>query len=266
MPISDYPKVQNLINSGYEFRFSHYLDTGWKLFQQTPGLFIGGFIALMLFIFALVFIPIVGIIALPFIATIISIGFYIVAHKNATQTNAEFNDFLGGFQFTKEIVLRVIATFIITTIVSIPYYIAIWDTGYFDWYMNLFQNWGDWESIAGLGNPPEVSPVYNLLQIPAYYLSIAYVWSDLFILFKGMSFWDAMEASRQVVTKKWFNMLGLVIVLVLIALVGALLCGLGLIVAIPLMSCVIYASFADVVGLYDVEDTQDDILDHLVED
>ena len=130
----------------------------------------------------------------------------------------------------------------------------------------MFQVWGDWEALADLGNPPEISPIYSLLQIPSYYLSIAWVWADLFILFKGMSFWDAMESSRKVVTKKWFHMLGLIIVLVLIALVGALLCGLGLLVAIPLMSCVVYASFADVVGLYDVEDNQDDILDHLVED
>lgn len=266
MPISDYPKIQNLINGGYEFKFSKYLDDGWNLFQKTPFLFVGGLLALLLFCSALVFIPVIGILSLPFISTILSLGFYVIAHKNATNQDAKFNDFLGGFQFTKDVVLRVIVYLFIVGFCYGVYVYAIWDTGYIQWNMEAAQYFGDMEALAAMGQPPYLPFYYNLLLIPFYYFTISYSWSDLFIMYKGMNFWDAMEASRRLISKNWFRMLGLIIVLTLMFFVGALLCGVGLFLAIPLYTTVLYASFADVVGLYDSDDLSHEILDDLVGD
>lgn len=48
-----------------------------------------------------------------------------------------------------------------------------------------------------------------------------------------MEFWTAMEVSRRVVHKHWWSIFGLVIVNVLIVCVGALFCGVGVLVAFP---------------------------------
>ena len=47
------------------------------------------------------------------------------------------------------------------------------------------------------------------LIVPGIYLAVAYTFAPLFIVFAKMEFWDGMEFSRKLVTKKWWNIFGL---------------------------------------------------------
>lgn len=91
-----------------------------------------------------------------------------------------------------------------------------------------------------------------LLVIPGIYLVVAYLFNVLLVVDKNMSFWNAMETSRRLITKKWFSFLGLVAVLVLLNLLGAILLGVGLLVTLPLTGCIIVAAYEDIVGLNSV--------------
>ncbi len=88
-----------------------------------------------------------------------------------------------------------------------------------------------------------------LLILPGIYLTIAYFFSFPFVIEKGLNFWAALEASRKLVTKKWFSFLGLGILLVLLNLGGLLVCGVGFWFTFPWSICIIVAAFEDIVGL-----------------
>ena len=86
------------------------------------------------------------------------------------------------------------------------------------------------------------------LIVPGIYLAVAYTFVPLFIVFGKIEFWDGMEFSRKLVTKKWWNIFGFVLLLMLINMVGALAFLVGLLFTIPITYCAIYVAFEDIVG------------------
>lgn len=81
--------------------------------------------------------------------------------------------------------------------------------------------------------------------IPGIWLAVSYVISTPILLFSGLEFWDAMEASRKIVAKNFWMFLG---VLILMFLAGALFtvitCGLGSVIVTPMIYIMIYVMFA----------------------
>jgi len=86
------------------------------------------------------------------------------------------------------------------------------------------------------------------LIVPGIYLAVAYTFVPLFIVFGKIEFWDGMEFSRKLVTKKWWDIFGFVLLLMLINMAGALAFLVGLLFTIPLTYCAIYVAFEDIVG------------------
>ncbi len=86
------------------------------------------------------------------------------------------------------------------------------------------------------------------LIIPGIYLYVGWVFAVPFIIFGNMEFWDAMEFSRKLVTKKWWNIFGFLILIILINMAGALVFFVGLLFTVPITFCAIYAAFEDIVG------------------
>jgi hypothetical protein len=83
---------------------------------------------------------------------------------------------------------------------------------------------------------------------PGVYLAVGYLFVLPLIIDKKLDFWPAMEVSRQVVTKHWWSMFLFAIVLVLIICLGALACGLGLIIAIPVVFAAAMYVYEDFFG------------------
>jgi uncharacterized membrane protein len=81
---------------------------------------------------------------------------------------------------------------------------------------------------------------FLLLILPGIYLSIAYVFTLPLIADKNLDVWEAMEYSRKMVTKHWFKVFGLMLLLSVIMGVGALAFGIGLIWAVPLLFVTLY--------------------------
>ena len=81
---------------------------------------------------------------------------------------------------------------------------------------------------------------FVLFVLPGIYLSIAYVFTLPLIADKGMDVWEAMELSRKAVTKHWFKVFGLFFLLSLMMGLGALVFGIGLIWAVPLLFVTLY--------------------------
>ncbi len=79
-----------------------------------------------------------------------------------------------------------------------------------------------------------------LLILPGIYLAIAYIFTIPLIIDKDMEVWEAMEFSRKMVTKHWFKVAGVVVLLTLIMFISAIPFGVGLIWTIPLMFFTLY--------------------------
>lgn len=95
---------------------------------------------------------------------------------------------------------------------------------------------------------------FLLLVLPGVYLAVAYLFAQPLVIDKSADFWQAMETSRKLVTKKWFSFFGLLLMIFLLNVGGAILLGVGLLVTIPLSVCIIAAAYEDIVGLNSVSD------------
>lgn len=74
-----------------------------------------------------------------------------------------------------------------------------------------------------------------LLILPGLYLSIAYMLAIPLVVERGLSPWQALEASRKAISQHWFKVFGLFLLLGLIVGLSAIPLGIGLVWTIPLM-------------------------------
>jgi uncharacterized membrane protein len=98
--------------------------------------------------------------------------------------------------------------------------------GYFEFMVNLI--------IAGLLVTVLTYIGFIALIIPGIYLSIAYSFTMPLIIDQEMGSWEAMETSRRAVSKHWFKVFFLYLVLGIIAAFSAIPLGIGLIWTVPL--------------------------------
>ncbi len=84
---------------------------------------------------------------------------------------------------------------------------------------------------------------FVLLIIPGIYLAIAYTAAIPLMVEKNMRIWEALETSRKTITKRWFSVFALYLIMMVIVLVSIIPLGIGLIWSLPfaiLLSGVIY--------------------------
>ncbi|WP_035987939.1 hypothetical protein [Leptolyngbya sp. KIOST-1] len=93
---------------------------------------------------------------------------------------------------------------------------------------------------------------FVLLVLPGIYLAVAYLFAQPLVIDKSADFWQAMETSRKLITKKWFSFFGLLLLILLLNMAGAIVVGIGLLVTVPLSVCIIAAAYEDIVGLNSV--------------
>src|SRR5580765_6101635 len=89
--------------------------------------------------------------------------------------------------------------------------------------------------LAGLLVSALIAVGFVLCILPGIYLAVGYIFVLPLVIDTKLDFWPAMEVSRQVVHKQWWLMFLFAIVMFLIACAGALLCGVGLVIAGPLI-------------------------------
>lgn len=201
-------------NQEYSVNIDQYFTRGWEIFKQYPL----GFIGFLILTF------------------VISIFFTFLA-ISGEKTNGIVS----------------IANFVLNPILSAGYYIVALQIA-----KNRPIDFSDF--FRGFNQFLQIFLVYLIgtiltiigfwfFIIPGIYLAVAYGFSFLFVIEKKLSFWSALEASRKIITKKWFSFVSLGIMLFLLNLAGLLLLGIGLFVTIPLTSCIMVAAFEDIVGL-----------------
>lgn len=250
-------KIDDLVHDGYNFRFGHYISESFNIFGKYAGGFIGFIFIYLIIVSFIGTIPILGQIANVVIGSPLIMGFYIVAHQIHRGETYQFSDFFKGFDHFGQLVLMIIAMYILIFLASIPFVIAIYPSGIFQAYMSENPT----EILDALRNFPMWSLV---LLIPIIYLSIAYTWANMFVVFYNVDFWTALESSRKIISKKWLIIFLFIIVISFIAILGVIGFFIGILITIPIAMIAIYLSFADVTGLNIEHENGDDLLDHLI--
>ena len=87
-----------------------------------------------------------------------------------------------------------------------------------------------------------------LCIIPGLVVAAMYKFTYLFIVDKRMDFWPAMEASHAVVKNDYFGFTMFLLLAVLVNLLGALCCIVGLLVSIPVTFAAITVAYREIVG------------------
>jgi uncharacterized membrane protein len=87
-----------------------------------------------------------------------------------------------------------------------------------------------------------------LCIIPGLVVAAMYKFTYLFIVDKRMDFWPAMQASHAVVKNDYFGFTMFLLLAVLVNLLGALCCIVGLLVSIPVTVAAITVAYKELVG------------------
>lgn len=280
-------RVEEILEEGYSVRIGDYLRRGYEIFRQNAGGYIGFLLLTMLITTTAQIIPLVGIIISTLILSpALMLGNYLVANKIASGQRTEFNEFFKGFEHIGQLAAYTLVFLLFMLLIFSPLLYSAYNSGIFEWYSQV---------LTDPTNPPTDLPdfsgsffgMFGLVMIPYLYLALSYIFTPMYIGIYKMGFWEAMETSRKVVGKNWFGIFGLSLafvgVVMLIAITGGLLVGLGsfahwsiagllgfalavfIICISPVFYTTLYAAFEDIMQLNTNNDPQDELLDHLVD-
>ncbi|PCJ37047.1 MAG: hypothetical protein COA75_04645 [Cellvibrionales bacterium] len=94
---------------------------------------------------------------------------------------------------------------------------------------------------------------FILLIIPGIYLSLAYIFAVPLVVEKNLGIWDAMESSRKAVTRHWFKLFFLFLIMGILGMISAIPFGIGLIWTYPMMVVMMGIMYRDIFGVDTVE-------------
>jgi len=86
------------------------------------------------------------------------------------------------------------------------------------------------------------------LILPGIYLWVAWTFTLPLIVDRRLDFWSAMEVSRKMVTRHWWKLLGLVLVLALLKYAGLLVFCLGIFITGPIALAALMYAYEDIFG------------------
>jgi hypothetical protein len=224
-----------IVGTGRSFAIGDVISRGWNVVSANLGLAIGAAALTMVVLLVASVIPCVGSIVNLVIQGPMIAGLWVIFLKLHRTGSATFEDLFAGFQMFLPLFLVTLVQTLITMVAMIPA-------------MGLFFLGGvlSKESEA-LGIM--VMAVGALVGIvPAIYLGVSWVFSLPLVVDKKLDFWPAMELSRKVVAKRFFNVFGLLICVGLIAIAGLIALCVGIFVAIPLGIASLAAAYEDLFG------------------
>ena len=87
---------------------------------------------------------------------------------------------------------------------------------------------------------------YILCVLPGIYLNVAWIFSIPLVIDRGLGFWEAMELSRRVVSKHWFIVFALLLVMGLVSISGLIACCVGIFVTMTIGSVALMYAYEDI--------------------
>lgn len=253
MQIQSPRKLETAKRGDYNVNSGNWISQGWDFFSNNAGAMLGYVFMLIGVSIIAQFIPIIGPLAQAFVITpALAFGFYLYAYEYDRKGQANFNTFFDGFQHLGKLVPIMLLQAVIFMVAMIPFGAAMFVS------MDMFTGDADPNfGLLGLSIIPFIAVLF--------YLGVSWVFANPMAVFFDLGPWEAMEASRKVITQHFWAWLGFLLLLGLVSLAGMLALVIGLLVAYPVILYAQYAAFRDTTNLLAGAEAQDDIIDHLVD-
>jgi uncharacterized membrane protein len=103
-----------------------------------------------------------------------------------------------------------------------------------------------------------VSIGFVLLIVPGIFLTIIYFFAMPLVVFGGLDFWPAMESSRVIIMKKFWDAALFGLMIIGINLLGLLALGVGVLFTLPLTYAMITIAYNDIYGFDSSEQETND--------
>ena len=226
----------------YELDLGGCISRGWTLFKDHFS---------VLFVTALVMMLIEGVLgglgSIPLIGPVFSLanliiagplmgGLYYVYLQTIRGGAAEVGDVFAGFRKCfGQLFLGHLVPSLLAALCLIPFVIVLAVTVV----PLLHGQPGHAPNPETLANELSKTSVWLLVGslvvclIPMIYLQICWAFTLPLIMDKGLDFWTAMGVSRKMVSKHWWQVFGLMILISLVNLLGVMLCFVGLLFTVP---------------------------------
>ncbi len=223
----------------YNFNMGAYFDKAWNLFKKGAGSYIGFTLLFFVIIIVMNVIPFINLLSF-FVQTPLLAGFFVFSAK-LIKNKEEFGNFFEGFEYFGQIILHQI----VMILFMIPIYILTFTMVFpLDLFMELAAGntyaaedfFSDFDSKA-----PFFFGALFLIFVLSIGLQLLYSLTIPFIVNNKMQFWEAMETSRKLVSKKFLSFFAMFLIIGVIMAIGiTITCGLGLLVVVPFYFCTIY--------------------------
>ncbi len=210
---SQAPSIEQALSRGYDFNIGELLGEAWQRTQGTKGIIIGGF--------------------LVFYAVLLVVSFVL-------------GGILGVFGALSDspgaVVIGELVIGILASAMAYPFMAGINMVGIRRAadqpisFNEIFSHFGRTVPlvITAIVMMLLIYLGMILLVIPGLYLAVAYMLAIPLVVERGLSPWQALEASRKAISQHWFKVFGLFLLLGLITMVSAIPLGIGLVWSIPL--------------------------------
>ena len=242
MSIQDW--TQNVLSKDYDLRVGECVSRGFNLYKQNFGLLFGASIIYVLITVAvhlLTMIPIIGLLVIPVqvcLSALLLGGLYYIFISKFRGKQAEVGDLFHCFKHNP---LQLILTIIVVNLLVLASAIAgavIAGLTFFGGFVAKSSVIAKFGLVIGT-----IAAI-----IPMIYLSVCWSYSIPLVVDKNLDFWTAMKLSFKKVKQHWFSVLWLLIVMVLIGLAGALVCGVGIFFAFPLIIAAFIYGYETIFG------------------
>jgi hypothetical protein len=224
--------VEDLLARDYEVDVGGCLNQSWEMFKNNAGVILGATVLVYLVMFAINIIPYLSIILSLVLTGPLMGGLWLFYIRQARGEDATVGEAFSGFGPNfGQLVLANVVTGILSGLCLAPA-------------MLLIVGGVLVSSASGqVGSSNEtlgtltfiLMGILTLAGLVGYiYLTISWFFTLPLVADKGMSFWPAMSLGRRIVGKHFWWTLFLALVAMLLAMVGALFCLVGLLLTGPI--------------------------------
>ncbi|MFN0200814.1 MAG: hypothetical protein ACKVTZ_04810 [Bacteroidia bacterium] len=234
------------------------LNTGWEIFKQN----IGGFIGYLIVMFILLGLSVITVIGTLVVAAPLMMGFYLVADKIYKGQQHSFGDFFGGFSHTVQLLIAYLLMMLAASLLTLPL------TGSFVLAFKSIAESGELDGMTDSGEMiSTLLPLMGgsiglglLLFVPLIYVMISLSLTPFLIVFEGFPAVEAMKMSWKLVRKQWLMIFAGYLLAGIIGQLGSIAFGIGVLFTMPLSYCMHYALYRQVVP---ASDTLDDKINEI---
>ncbi len=242
----------DLLKRDYSVWSAGCFERGWEALMANLGVAIGASAIFGVFIgvlMAFMMIPLVGLLVqlvwMIVNAPIIGGFLYFFIKLNRRQP-VEIGDIFSGFSrgFGNLVLLGLVQTLLII-LSMLPGLVLI-----------FFSIGGPIIEAIRTGTDPDFMGVnllmviagYGLMILPAVYLGTAWIYSLPLAMDRQIGFWQAMETSRKMVNKHWFQVFFFVLVVGIVGELGLIACCVGALFTVPLAFTIHAAGYDHIFG------------------